>query len=602
MAVACGVLVAVACVAAPATGRADDLRDGNNALRANQLDRALAAFERAASQGSAEGRAGVGQVWLKRHQYGKAMAAFQAAQKMDPNLALPYWGQAEVMRQEGHCAQAVPLFQKATDLDRKFPEAQLGLGECLVATGQHERGVAALREGLKWSDWKARFLVALGNAEMGRDSLRDAGVYFTQAREAAPNEPGPHRALGDFYLKRGIPSLAIPEYQAAIQRDTSDVELRFALAQALFNDKRYQDALEAYRAVVARDSDYAPGQLGLGQLYYLSGAADPRRYADALPYLRHYCQLSPEDPKGWSYLGRAEYFIGLQDKDDAMKKQALVAMARADSLGDTSKEMFTLMGRAYADQHQWDQAVAAFQKGDPTDRDLLLVAQLYVIQGARDSSMFDRADSLYSAIVGRDSTASEGKFALNELGKLKFRLKQYPEAIDLLQRRIGLDPDNDEAYYYIGLSYKEMKEYQKSLAALRTAADLSAAKQPRFDRYFWLGILYAQVDSTQQARAAFQRAVELDPENPMAAIAYRQLGFYKLLEKKWNDATEQLEKAVSLNDKDVQSWVWLGQGYQNAGNRSKALQAYLRALELDPRQPEALKGRKVLESQGRGAP
>ena len=30
----------------------------------------------------------------------------------------------------------------------------------------------------------------------------------------------------------------------------------------------------------------------------------------------------------------------------------------------------------------------------------------------------------------------------------------------------------------------------------------------------------------------------------------------------------------SINDQDVQAWVWLAQGYQNSGNRAKALESY----------------------------
>jgi cytochrome c-type biogenesis protein CcmH/NrfG len=59
-----------------------------------------------------------------------------------------------------------------------------------------------------------------------------------------------------------------------------------------------------------------------------------------------------------------------------------------------------------------------------------------------------------------------------------------------------------------------------------------------------------------------------------------------------------LERSTALNDQNVQAWVWLGQGYQNAGDRARALDAYNRALQLDPNQPDALKGRKSLSSSG----
>ena len=242
-------------------------------------------------------------MFLKQRQYGKAMEAFQQAQKMDPNLALPYYGQGEVHRRQGKCAEAVPLFQKATELDRKFPEAQLALGECLTELHRIPEALTALSPGTKWGKWRPRFLVALGQAEMSRDSLRSADIYFTQAEQEAPDDPAALKAHGDFYLKRGTFELAAQKYQAAVDKDTSDVELRYALGQALFYAQRYNDALVQYRDVVARDPEFAPGQLALGDLYYRSGVADRRRCQDARAPLEKYIQLMPDDAKGWSVLG-----------------------------------------------------------------------------------------------------------------------------------------------------------------------------------------------------------------------------------------------------------------------------------------------------------
>src|SRR5437867_8263860 len=205
------------------------------------------------------------------------MEAFQLAQKMDPGLPQAYYGQGEALRRQGKCTEALPLLQKATELDKRYPEAQLAYGDCLIQTKQREQAVNVLSAGLKWGPkWRPRFLVALGNAEMARDSLRDAGIYFTQAREEAPDDPVTHRALGDFYVKRGTYELAFPEYQAAIKVDSTDLELRFALGQAyLYTQEHYNEALEVFKNIVARDPEFAPAQLALGDLLYRSGAADP---------------------------------------------------------------------------------------------------------------------------------------------------------------------------------------------------------------------------------------------------------------------------------------------------------------------------------------
>jgi len=562
--------------------RADDLKDARAALQAGNYDQAIQLFEKAATQGYAAGKAGVGDVWLRRHQYTKAMDAYQLAQKMDASLPQAYYGQGEVLRREGKCDEAVPLLQKANELDKRYPDALLAYGDCLIQTGKREQAVAALSSGLKWGPkWRPRFLVALGNAEMARDSLRDAGIYFTQAREEAPDDPVTHRALGDFYVKRGTFELAVPEYETAARTDSSDLELRFALGQALFYAQRYNEALDKYREVVGRDPEFAPGELALGDLLYRSGKADRSRYAEARGPLEKYTQLNPDDAKGWSLLGRTLAQLGERDA-------AYDAMAKGEKLGDKSKEMYTLRARLNIDRKNYDAALEDFGRGQPEPEDQLRIAQLWVLKNEPV-----RAESLYRAIIGQDSTTSTAKFAIGEMGKLKFRTKDYPAAIGLFQRRISLDPNNDEAYYYMGLSYKELKQYPQALDALRNAARLGEGK---LDRQFWLGIMYAQVDSTEAASRAFRRVVEIDSTgtNKNTCIALRQLGYYDLLAKRYPGAVQQLSKAVAQCTGDLQSWVWLGQAYQNSGNREKACEAYRKALEIDPNQPDAKRGRATL--------
>jgi tetratricopeptide (TPR) repeat protein len=195
-----------------------------------------------------------------------------------------------------------------------------------------------------------------------------------------------------------------------------------------------------------------------------------------------------------------------------------------------------------------------------------------------------------------DSTTGSAKFALTELGKMRFRDRDYPGAIDLLIRRIALDPTSDEAYYYLGLSYKELKQYTDALAALRQAVALADGKA---DRHFWLGLLYAQVDSVESARQEMRRVVELDTTaSPQRGIALRQLGYYMLLDKNYPEAIRLLESAAELI-KDPpsleQTWVWIGQGYQNSGNRVKAREAYDRALQINPNDVVAIKSRQSLD-------
>jgi tetratricopeptide (TPR) repeat protein len=585
-----GVLLAASiAVSLVAPLQADELKDGQKALQNGQYDQALQLFETAAKQGLAAGRAGVGQVWLRRRQLDKAMEAFQLAQRMDGSLAMAWYGQGEVLRRQNKCAEAIPMLEKANELDSKFPDAKLALGDCFIQTKNHAKAVQTLTDGLKWgARWRPRFLVALGNAEASRDSLRDAAIYYTKAREEAPSDPAVRKALGDFYMQRGTWALAILEHQAAVQLDSTDVELRYSLGQALYYDKRYNDALDEYTWVTRRDPDFAPAQLALGNLLYLAGAADPRRYVEAEAPLRKYTQLEPADGKGWSLLGRVLFSLRQND-------EALAAMLKAEQLGDKSKDMYNDLGKLYAARREWDKALEAFEKGDPGPKELLTMAQMRVFQGQSAA-----AESLYRAIVEKDSTSGDARFALVELGKLQFREAaktkdpaHFQAAVSTLNRRNALDPKSGEAYYFIGLSYKEMKQNADAIAALQQAAAIDSAKA---DRHFWLGVVLETEKRMDEARAAYERAAALDDSsNVVGAKARRQLGFFRLLGKDWSGAVDLLDRATTLDPKDSQAWLWLGQAQQNSGNRSKALEAYRKTLEINPANAEAKKGIQVLQ-------
>ena len=580
---AAGAALAVALlVVAGTAARADELKDGRAALAAGHYDDAIRLFEKAASQGYAEGRAGVGQVWLRRRNYEKALENFQLAARMDGNLALAHWGQGEVARRNEDWAGSLPHFQKAVSLDKKFPDAQLGLGDALTQLHRYDEAVAALNPGLNWgAKWRPRFLVALGNVEMTRDSLRDAGIYFTQAREGAPDDPITNRALGDFYLARRIGALAIPEYEKAVALDTSDIDLRYALGRALAFDQRYDEAIQQYKWVADRNPEYSGAQLALGDIYYRAGVAKPAYYAEARPFLEKYTTLAPNDPKGWSLLGRDYYFL-------RMKDEAFAALQKAQQLGDKSKDMYTVLFRVHVDRKDWPAAKEAFAKGEPNAADMLKKAQVESFLGNQAA-----ADSTYLALVEKDSTSNDAKFALLELGKARYRVKIYPEAVGLLSRRISLDPNSHEAYYYRGLSYKEMKQFPEAIADLRQATMLAPT---RGEYPFWTAVTLTQAgsDSTEAAVDMFRATVAVDTTSKNASVAYQQLGYRSLLKKDWKSAIDFLEKSVAIDSTNVQSLVWLAQAYQNSGNREKAGLYYRKVLELKPGEPNATKGLKTL--------
>src|SRR5262249_12479090 len=138
--------------------------------------------------------------------------------------------------------------------------------------------------------------------------------------------------------------------------------------------------------------------------------------------------------------------------------------------------------------------LAAIKKGDPNTSDMMKLAQVQAFLGNAAA-----ADSVYTQLVEKDSTSNDAKFALLQMGIAKYRVKDYPAAVATLSRRIALDPNNDEAYYYRGLCHKELKQFPEALADFRQGVALAPGKG---DRHFWLAVTYSQAGAADTTKRA----------------------------------------------------------------------------------------------------
>ena len=136
-----------------------------------------------------------------------------------------------------------------------------------------------------------------------------------------------------------------------------------------------------------------------------------------------------------------------------------------------------------------------------------------------------------------------------------------------------------------------MKREAEAIPALQRAAEIDSTKA---DRWFWLGLVLDSQKQTPEAKSAFLRSIAIDSTSKLSAKAFAQLGYYGLLDKDWAAAAGYLERSAQNDPQDKQSLVWLGQAYQNSGNKEKACESYRRAMEIDPNQPDARKGRQIL--------
>lgn len=196
------------------------------------------------------------------------------------------------------------------------------------------------------------------------------------------------------------------------------------------------------------------------------------------------------------------------------------------------------------------------------------------------------------------------------------QLGQMPEAREAMRRVVQLRPDDYQARMGLGLWLLEAAEYQEAIlhleratllrldsaeAWLRLAQGYEAAGRWReaARSYRQVQGLVAPAQDQAPLLEAILRTAMRAPDGAAAVEAARRLqalrpghrGFLAvgralLLQGEAAAAATELEKAVALNAEAVEGRVALGEAYAAARRTEAAAEQWLRAIRLEPANPE----------------
>jgi tetratricopeptide (TPR) repeat protein len=178
-----------------------------------------------------------------------------------------------------------------------------------------------------------------------------------------------------------------------------------------------------------------------------------------------------------------------------------------------------------------------------------------------------------------------------------------------LEAAVGLNPNNAEAYYYLGRAYqqagdlatKQIQAYQRSL---EIRPDLVEAR-------IALGSVYWASEMKAEAEREFEGVLEIDPSNvaannnlgrirmergdyplaekyfktalgadPTDQYSLNNLGNLFFLEKKYKESTEIYEKSLALEPRHPVVHYQLAKLAEKQGKKALAMEHWQKAIEL----------------------
>lgn len=155
----------------------------------------------------------IGRIDYDSHAYEEAIAQFQTAIQLDPEMARAYDNLGLCLFYRNQNALAVENFQKAITLDAKAAWPHINLAAVLQVQGSLQEAESHLREAIQLEPGIASAHFQLGNVLNSKGDAQTAIEQYKQAAQLDVKYAEPHFALARLYRRLGENSLAEQEVQ-----------------------------------------------------------------------------------------------------------------------------------------------------------------------------------------------------------------------------------------------------------------------------------------------------------------------------------------------------------------------------------------------------
>src|SRR5262245_55554354 len=298
-----------------------------------------------------------------------------------------YWNR----RNEENLHKAISFFQSAVNEDPTYAPAYVGLADCYNYLGTEQisamspidarrRAEEAANKALEIDNEMAEAHASLGFVKHFNWDWTAAEQEFKLAIELNPNYAYAHDCYASFLVSKGRTEEAIAETNRAQELDPFSLAISVKRGFILENARRYDEAIEQLRRVIAMDQNDYQAHWFLGHTYAASG-----RFDEAIAASEKAAALS-RTPGALGFLGMCYGLVGrkaeankiLNELLELSRRRYVTPPALANvyiGLGDKD-QAFLWLEKAYQDRSNYLAYLKVFPgcdslRSDPRIDDLL---------------------------------------------------------------------------------------------------------------------------------------------------------------------------------------------------------------------------------------
>ena len=353
--------------------------------------------------------------------------------------------------------QAQQKSPSAPSPEHADPQKLFQQGEAALKSGDLDEADHAFRAVLASNPQVAGAYANLGVICMRRKQWAQALDMLHKAQHLAPEMAGVRLNIGLVYYRQNDYRKAISPFESVVHDAPDSFQARYLLGLCYFFVERYGEAASTLEPLWPQ----ASGQLNY--LYVLGIAANKAGQSQleqrALTHLIEIGQNSPEFHllMGKAYLNREEY-------DQAITELGLAAK------GDSALPFVHFnLGMAYLKKQDLDQAKAEFLKDIAIEPDVSYdydqLGEVYYLQQHDEA-----AEKAFRKALLLDPQLASSRF---QLARVYQRQKKYGEALREADAALKLDPSSPGIHYLRGQVLQHLGRAQDAKAEMQTFTQLS---------------------------------------------------------------------------------------------------------------------------------
>jgi tetratricopeptide (TPR) repeat protein len=380
-----------------------------------------------------------------------------------------YSGLGEVYDESGDSAKAIASYEKALQIDPDLTDVSAPLGILYYQTGDIAKADTYLKKALATEPNDSQTQYFLGLVRSSQNQDKDAETAFRKSIALEPAFAEAHYYLGTTLAKLDLEAEAIDEYKEAIKLNPKYVEAQFDLGAAYYNTGKYQESVDAYLQALKLKNDNVEAYFNLADAY--------RQLAD-----------NDNTIKGkYAFLAQAmsRYSMGFTFIQNNPK---LGEAFSNDELADVySRYGYTagehnMLSSAQGITHNWNKSIDALTKAAELKRDALDYANLgWAYYNAARIDLRANPDAAKEKLSQAKANLEKAK-SLNpnqeiltairlNMGITSIDLGDFKAAIENLKPVAEARSDWAFANYSLGVAYFKSGDLNNALDQFKKAVD-----------------------------------------------------------------------------------------------------------------------------------